>query len=159
PAVFPLQDTMTRGSRAGLWLLLGTVGAVLLIVCVNVGNLMLVRTAGRDREVGIRLALGSSRLQLFLLVLNEASILVSIGSVLGLALSYVALKVFVALAPVDLPRVQDIHMGPRSVAFAIALAALSTLVCGLLPAWRLSRMNPQDSLKAGGAHSTTQGSK
>src|SRR5712691_10111178 len=71
----PLRDQITGGSRSALWLLMATVAAVLLIVCVNVGNLMLVRTFSRAREAGIRLALGASRGRLFGLVLQEALVL------------------------------------------------------------------------------------
>jgi len=154
PSVLPLQSAVTRGIRPGLLLLLGTVAVVLLIVCINVGNLMLVRTASRDREVGIRLALGSSRSQLFTFVLTEAAVLVGLGSGLGLLLSYLALKAFVAVAPVDLPRLGDIHMGRRAFVFAACIAAVSALICGLLPAWRLSRTDPQECLRTGGTQST-----
>ncbi|HEY6344718.1 MAG TPA: ABC transporter permease [Bryobacteraceae bacterium] len=149
PALFPLQETITRRARAGLWLLLGTVGAVLLIVCVNIGNLMLVRTASRDREAGIRMALGSSRAELFRLVLSEALMLVAIGSLLGVALAYGALKLFVAAAPVELPRIGEVHMDARALGFALAAAFLSTLICGLFPAWKLARTDPQQSIKQG----------
>jgi predicted permease len=147
PALFPLQETVTRRARAGLWLLLGTVGAVLLIVCVNIGNLMLVRTASRDREAGIRMALGSSRGELFRLVLSEALMLVAIGSALGVALAYGGLKAFVAAAPVELPRIAEVHMNARALIFALAAALVSTLICGLFPAWRLASTDPQESLK------------
>jgi predicted permease len=147
PALFPLQGIVIRHARTELWLLLGTVGAVLLIVCVNIGNLMLVRTASRDREAGIRLALGSSRGELFRLVLSEALMLVAIGSVLGVALAYGGLKLFVAAAPVELPRIGEVHMDARVLPFAFAAALLSALICGLFPAWRLARTDPQESLK------------
>jgi len=159
PTLLPLKDTMVREARTGLLLLLGIVIAVLLIVCFNVGNLMLVRIAGRGREVGIRMALGSSRLQLFFLVLNEALVLVTVGSCLGLILAFAALKAFSVVAPVDLPRVAEVHMGWRVCLFTIAAAAGSILICGLLPAWRLARIDPQESLKAGSPNSTAQGQK
>jgi putative ABC transport system permease protein len=137
-----------------MWMLLGTVAAVLMIVCVNIGNLMLVRTMSRNREVGIRMALGSSRAQLFGLVVSEAVIFVLIGSILGLLVANAALKVFVAWAPLDLPRIGDIHMGSSVWIFAIAAAAVSTLVCGFFPAWRLARTDPHESLKTGSANTT-----
>jgi len=149
PALFPLQEIVTRGARTGLWLLFGTVGTVLLIVCVNIGNLMLVRTASRDREAGIRMALGSSRGELFRLVLSEALMLVAMGSALGVGLAYAALKAFIAAAPVELPRIGDVHMDGRVLLFATAAALVSTLICGLFPAWSLARTDPQEALKAG----------
>src|SRR5688500_8760865 len=158
-ALLPLHSTVTRGARSGLWLLFAMGAAVWLIVCTNVANLILVRTAGRDREAGIRLALGSSRAELFRLVLNEAVVLVAIGSCLGLLFAYAALRTFVTWAPADLPRLADIEMSSRTWLFAIATAAISTLICGLLPAWRLTHRNPQESLKEGSSTATAAGRK
>lgn len=154
----PLRGEIVRQDRGPLLLLLAAVGAVLLIVCVNVGNLMLVRTAGRYREAGVRLALGASRGRLFGLVLMEAVLLVCVGGAAGLALAFAGLKVFVARAPVSIPRLDEVHMDWRVLAFAAAAMGLSTILCGLVPAWRLSRIAPQESLKAG-AGTLTEGGK
>src|SRR5260370_632386 len=157
--VIPLQGEVTRDSRFGLWLLMGTVGAVLLIVCVNVGNLMLVRTAGRYREAGVRMALGASRGQLFGLVLKEALVLVCAGGLAGLALAYAGLRMFVASAPTGLPRLEEVEMDWRVMVFAGLAIAFSTMTCSLFPAWRLARIGVQDSLKAGAATTTETGGK
>jgi len=157
--LIPLQREVTRGSHFALWLLLGTVGAVLLIVCVNVGNLMLVRTAGRYREAGVRMALGASREQLFGLVVKEALVLVCAGGLAGLALAYAGLKVFVASAPIGLPRLEEVQMDWRVMIFAGLAIAFSTIVCSLFPAWRLATTEVQDSLKAGAATTTETGGK
>jgi putative ABC transport system permease protein len=159
PTLLPLQDAVTHGARPALWLLMGTVGAVLLIVCVNIGNLMLVRTAGRHREAGVRMALGASRGDLFRLVLTEALLLVTIGGSAGLLLAQAALKTFVAAAPVTLPRVDEIRMDGRVFLFAAAAMLVSVLIAGLLPAWRLARTEPQESLKGGSANSTETGGR
>ena len=159
PALLRLEDAMTRETRAGLWLLLATVGAVLLIVCLNVGNLMLVRTASRDREAGIRMALGASRGELFGLVVKEAAILAAGGAALGLLLAYAGLKAFVAAAPVNLPRIGEVHMDARVLLFGLAATTLATVLCGVVPAWRLARTEPQESLKLGAANSTSHGRK
>ncbi len=159
PVVLPLHSTVTQRARAGLWLLFGMGVAVWLIVCTNVANLILVRTAGRDREAGIRLALGSSRAELFRLVLNEAIVLVAIGSCAGLLLAYVAMRAFITWAPVDLPRIDDIQMTSRTWLVATGMAAISTLICGLLPAWRLTQRNPQEALKEGASTATASGRK
>jgi predicted permease len=159
PTLIPLQDAVTNGARPSLWLLMGTVGAVLLIVCVNIGNLMLVRTAGRYREAGVRMALGASRADLFRLVLSEALTLVAIGGGAGLLLAQAALKTFVAVAPGALPRVDEIRMDGRVFWFAAAAMLVSVLIAGLLPAWRLARTEPQESLKGGSANSTESGSR
>jgi predicted permease len=147
----PLRQEVIRKDRGPLLLLLGAVGAVLLIVCVNIGNLMLVRTASRYREAGVRLALGASRWRLFRLVLAEALMLVSMGGVAGLALAGMGLKIFVARAPVAIPRLDEVQMDWRVFAFAMGVMAFSTLVCGVAPAWRLARIESQESLKAGAA--------
>ena len=152
--LIPFQQQVTGASRAGLWLLLAMVATVLLIVCVNVGNLMLVRTAGRYREAAIRLALGAGRAHLFSMVLTEALALVLAGSLAGLALASAALRSIAAAAPASIPRLDDVHLDGRVLAFAVSAAAVSTLLSGLLPAWRLSRIAVQDSLKAGAATST-----
>lgn len=158
-ALLPLHSTVTRRARASLWLLLGMGVAVWLIVCTNVANLVLVRTAGRDREAGIRLALGSSRAELFRLVLNETLVLVVVGSCAGLLMAYAALRAFIVWAPADLPRVNDIHINSRTWLVALAAAAVSTLICGLLPAWRLTSRSPQESLKEGSSTATAEGRK
>ena len=150
----PLQQQVTRNARSALWLLLATVGAVLLIVCVNVGNLMLVRTASRYREAGIRIALGASRSGLFGLVLKESLVLVALGGVLGLLLARFALKLFVVSAPIGLPRLEEVAIDWRVLSFSAAAIALSTAICGLFPAWRLSGIQPQQSLKAGASNAT-----
>lgn len=158
-ALFPLQQQVTRRPRNTLWLLLGAVVAVLLIVCVNVGNLMLVRTAGRYREAGVRLALGAGRTRLFGQVLKEALAMVAAGGALGLLLCYAGLRAFTAAAPVDLPRLDEVHMDWRVLAFAVAAVSFSTVACGLAPAWRLSRIQPLDSLKTGAGSHTEAGGR
>ncbi len=150
----PLQQQVTRNARSALWLLLATVGAVLLIVCVNVFNMNLERTRSRKREAGIRMDLGASRSGLFGLVLKESLVLVAIGGALGLVIAYAGLKLFVAAAPLGLPRIEEVGIDWRVLSFAASSIALSTLICGLFPAWRLSRTEPQHSLKAGASNST-----
>ena len=157
PGITLMQEQVTAGVHSSLWLLLGTIGAVLLIVCVNIGNLMLVRTSGRYREAGLRMALGANRWHLFGIVLKEAVVLVAAGSALGLFLAYVGLKEFVAAAPVSLPRLDEVRMDWHVLTVAFSAMVLSALICGLAPAWRLSRIAPLDSLKSGSANTTESG--
>jgi len=159
PSLLPLQDTVVRQARAGLYLLLGLVATMLVIVCVNVGNLTLVRAAGRDREVAIRMALGSSRSQLFSLILSEVFLLVLIGSTAGMFLAYVGLETFAAWAPPELPRVNEIQIGWRIWLIGAGVSTASTAICGLLPAWRMARIDPQRALKAGRQALTIDGRK
>src|SRR5262249_12048348 len=110
-------------------------------------------------EAGVRIALGSSRAGLFRLALNEALLLVAIGGCLGWELAYAGLRGFAALAPVGLPRIEEVRMDWRVLAFAIVAVAFSTIACGLVPAWRLASTEPIDSLKAGASNSTEAGRK
>lgn len=157
--LIPLREQVTRNAKTALWLLLAAVGVVLLIVCVNVGNLMLVRASGRQREAGVRMALGAGRGRLFTLVLEEALLLVAIGGALGLAFASFGLKVTLAVAPAALPRADEVVIDWRVLLFSAAAIVLSTIVCGLLPAWRLSRTQPMESLRAASAASTETGGK
>jgi putative ABC transport system permease protein len=153
-ALAPMRDQVTGGIRPALLLLLGTVGAVLLIVCVNIGNLMLVRASARYREAGIRIALGSGRAALFRLVLCESLVLIVLGGIAGVGLAQLGVRAFVAAAPVELPRLDEVRIDWGVIAFAGASAALAGLVCGLFPAWRLSRTAPLDSVKSASTRST-----
>lgn len=153
-----LVSEVIRNDRGPLLFLLGAVGAVLVIVCVNVGNLMLVRTAGRYREAGVRLALGAGRFRVFALVLSEALVLVCAGGAAGLALAYAGVKWFIARAPLSIPRLDEIAVDWRLLVFAVGAVTFSTLICGLFPAWRLALVPPQEALKAGGG-TATEGSR
>jgi predicted permease len=152
--LIPLQDQVTTGVRAPLWLLLGAVGAVWLIACVNVGNLMLVRATSRHREASIRLALGASRSGLFGIVLYEAAVVVVGGAALGMGLAAAAVRLLAWAAPVGLPRIESVRLDWRVLVFTTLAAAASTVVCGVLPAWRFAASSPQHGLKAGTSQTT-----
>ncbi len=154
--ITPLQEEIVAGSRRGLLMLLGAIGAVLLIMCVNLGNLMLARAAARSREMSVRAALGASTWRLVRQVLTESLLISFAGGVLGLALASIAVRALVAAAPVDLPRLDEVHLDYRALLFAFSISLLSGLLFGLIPAWRASRSEPQDALRTG-RRSTTQG--
>ncbi|MGJ5813353.1 ABC transporter permease [Paludibaculum fermentans] len=153
--VDPLQEIVVGESRRGLLLLLGAVGAVLLIVCVNLANLMLVRGAGRGREVAIRLAMGADRAGLVRMALRESLLLALPGGLLGLGLAWAAVRLLVNRSALELPRIDEISVDWRSALFAIAVSLLTAAAFGMLPAWRLGSVDPQESLKAG-SHTTTE---
>jgi predicted permease len=155
----PLKDEVVDRGRAGLLLLLGAVGAVLLIACVNLGNLMLVRASRRGRETAIRSALGAGRWQVIQGVLAECIILALTGAALGVALSYALLKSFTAWAPASLPRADEVSMNPLALLFAFGLAMLTAFLFGFIPAWRLANEDPQDALRSGGRGQTDAGRK
>src|SRR5260221_9523820 len=114
----PLQQQVTGGSRRALILLLAAVGSVLLVVCVNLGNLILVRANDRARDAAIRRALGADALRLFGLALTESLLISLIGGVLGLLVAYGGLQVLVKTSPIDIPRLDEVHLSFTALLFA-----------------------------------------
>jgi predicted permease len=134
PALRPLKDDLV-GSVAGmLWVIMGTVGAVLLIACANIANLLLVRSDARRQEFAIRAALGAGRLRIAGDLLLESIVLGAMGGALGLALAYAGLELLVAVGPTNLPRLQDISVDPLVLAFAVVGSLVSSLLFGSIPA-------------------------
>jgi putative ABC transport system permease protein len=121
----------------------------LLIVCANLANLLLARIPGRMREVAIRTALGAARSRLLRQLLTESFLLSLIGGVLGIALADIGVRWLVSIAPVSLPRLDEVAVDGRVLVFALLLSVCVGLIFGILPAWRLSHANPQDALKSG----------
>ena len=157
--VYPLQERVTEPARSGLLLLFAAVGALLLIVCVNLGSLMLSHTLGRSRDTAIRAALGASRWRVFQSILIEAVMLALGGAVIGFTLSMAIVKLMVSSAPAGLPRLGDVAIDYRVLLFTLGVAVASGLLFGLLPAWRLTRTDPQQSMRAGGRGTTDSGAK
>ncbi len=149
-----LQEEVTGGARAPLLVLLGAVGSVLLIVCVNLANLALARGAARSRDVAIRRALGAARRQLLRPLLIESLTLGVAGGTFGVALAWVGLGAVLARAPIDLPRLYQVHLDTRVLLFALGLSILSGLLFGSLPAWRAASFDPQQYLRDGSRTST-----
>ena len=155
-ALFPLEQEIVGASKKGLVLLLAAVGAVLLIVCVNLANLLLARAPARMREAAIRTALGAARSRLLRQTLTESLVLALAGGICGVALAYFGVQWLTLLAPADLPRVDEVSVDARVLWFAVLLSALVGTLFGVIPAWRISQASPQDALKTG-ATSTTEG--
>jgi putative ABC transport system permease protein len=147
-AVIPLTEHIVGRVRRGLLLLLAAIGAVLLIACSNLANLSLTRTLGRLREAAIRSALGASRRQLIVKALIEQILLAVVGGALGLWVASLALRLFIQTAPVDLPRVSDVTLDVRVLAFTSAVSILAGLLVAFVPAWRLARSDVQATLRA-----------
>jgi predicted permease len=153
-ALAPLQDQITGRSRTGLELVLSAAGLVLLIGCVNIANLLLARATSRKRELAIRAALGAGVRRLLSQILAESLLLASIGGACGAALAYGALRVILARAPVDLPRLDEVHLDLRALLFTAAITIFAGLLFGLLPAWRFARIDPQEAMQSGARGST-----
>ena len=153
--LIPLHELVT-GRSLGLWLLAAAVGAVLLIVCVNLANLLLSRVASRGREAAVRTALGASRGRLFRQVLTESLLLSAIGGVLGVLLASAIVDLLVGTSSLNLPRIDQLRLDARVLTFAVGATALTGLVFGLLPAWRITRTQPNEALRAG-SHTVTEG--
>ena len=152
--ILPVLDYATRGSRGELWLLLGTVGAVLLVISVNLGGLWVSRVVDRRRDWAIRIALGAEPGQLARQVLGEGLALGLVGGALGVACAAAGLKGLLALAPRNIPRLGEVHADWRVLAVGLALSAAAGLLTGLVPALRAGRGDPQESLKAGSGATT-----
>ena len=147
---YSLPAFVTRDVRPALLILLGAVGLVLLVACANVANLQLARGLGRQKELAVRAALGAGRGRLVRQLLAESLLVALAAGALGLVLARGLLSALVALAPAVLPRSGDIGLDLGAVTFALALAAVTPLVFGLLPALQASRTDLRDTLNAGG---------
>jgi putative ABC transport system permease protein len=152
----PLQEQVTGGSRAALKLLLAAVGAVLLMVCVNLGNLMLVRASERARDAAIRRALGAGAGHLVRTILTESLLIALGGGTLGMLLAYAGVRVLVTAAPIDIPRLDEVNVSLTTLLFAFCVSAGSGILCGLWPAIRTAGIQPADALRSG-SRSATEG--
>lgn len=139
-------------TRRNLWLLLGAVGFLLLIACVNVANLLLARGTSRQREVAVRAALGASRFRIFNQFLTESLVLAVFGGVVGVMLAGLLLNAITALVPVGtmLPSEAEIRLSIPVLLFTIGVTAISGLLFGTAPAWQATRLDLNEVLKTGG---------
>ncbi len=153
-AVVSLASHVTGNVRGPLLMLFGAVGFLLLIVCVNVANLLLVRVAARAREMAVRTALGAERHHLIRQMLTESLLLAVAGGICGLLLGVWSMELLRVLLPADLPRAAEISIDAGVIAFALVVSAAAGLVFGVLPAWRASALNVNDALKAGSRSAT-----
>jgi len=157
PVVFPLDESTLVQARPLLRTLFFAVLVVLFIACANLAGLLLVRVIRRRREISVRLALGASGAAVLRQSLIETLLLSIGGGLLGLALAAAALRVGIGFLPDTLPRISSISLDWQVVAFALALAVLTGLLCGIMPALAASRTSVNEALKEGGRTGTSGG--
>jgi len=149
-----LTEVYVGSYRSRLFILLGAVAFVLLISCVNVANLLLARGAARGKEISIRAALGAGRGRVLRQLFAESVVLAGIGGAIGLVLAFWGVRALKAVAPSEVPRLDQAGLDPRTLAFALGATVLSSIVFGLAPALRTARSDLQGALREGGRSSS-----
>src|SRR6185369_4147674 len=151
--VTSLHENLSGSYRDALLILLGVVGCVLLVACVNVANLMLARASARQKEFALRAALGASRWRIIRQLLLESVLLAIAGGALGFVLSIWALHLLLTAIPIDLPFWMNFDLDLRVLGFTLAITLLTGLIFGAVPALQTSRVDLNDTLKEGGRSS------
>ncbi len=150
PHTKSLKEDLVGDISTVLWVLMGTIGMVLLIACANVANLLLVRAEGRQQELAIRAALGASRAEIARELLLESVALGIAGGVAGLAVAFAALRLLTALAPTNLPRLDEISIDGVVLVFTFAISVFAGLLFGLIPVLKYAGPRLNATLRAGG---------
>jgi predicted permease len=150
PVIRSLKDELVGDVEKTLWVLMATIGMVLLIACANVANLLLVRADGRQQELAIRAALGAGTGRLARELLLESIVLGLLGGIVGIGLAFGALRLLVALAPGNLPRMDDIAIDLPVLAFTLALSVVSGLLFGAIPIFKYATAQLATMLRGGG---------
>ncbi|HYK87875.1 MAG TPA: ABC transporter permease [Acidobacteriota bacterium] len=155
--VAPMRDHFVRETRSMLLILLAAVGFVLLIACANIANLLLARAAGRRREIGIRLAVGSNRLQLMRQLLTESVLLALCGCMVGFPIALWSLGFLDKLVPDGIAGLTSISVDLRVLGFTLAVSLFTGVVCGLAPILQALEVDIHQVLKPGGAREAPGG--
>ena len=150
PNIRPLKQDVVGDVGKSLWVLMGSIGMVLLIACANVANLLLVRVDGRRQELAVRGALGASRGRIAAELLLESVILGLLGSAIGLALAYGALRVLVAIAPDGLPRINDITINGPVLLFTLLVSLFASALFGCIPVLKYAGVRLNTGIREGG---------
>jgi predicted permease len=152
PAFRSLKQQVIGNVASVLWVVMATVGVVMLIACTNVANLLLVRAESRQQELSIRAALGAGRARIARELLLESLVLGVLGGILGIGVAYGGLQLLVGAGPADLPRMNEISLDGGALCFALLLSIFAGLLFGSIPAWKYARS--QASLTTGSAGRT-----
>ena len=147
PKLSMLPAHVSGRLRPALLVLASAVGVVMLIVCANLSNLLLARSAARKREIAIRVALGAERRHLLAQILTESVLLSSTGAVLGVAFAFLGARVLTQLSAMKIPLLADVRVDATSLGFALGIAVATGLLFGLAPAWSASELTLHDALK------------
>jgi len=154
PAIRPLKQEVIGNVNDILWVVMGTIGMVMLIAGANVANLLMVRAEVRQQELALRAALGAGRGRIVGSLLVESLMLGLMGGVLGVALAYGGLQLLLTIGPGNLPRLSEISIDPRTLGFSLILSLLSGLLFGLIPALKYSGLRISAALQSVGRTSS-----
>lgn len=154
-SIMRLQDRQVANVRVAMLALLGAVGCVLLIACANVANLLLSRSAARQREIAVRAALGAGRMRLVRQLFTESVLLGAAGGAMGLLLAALTLRSIVHIAP-SVPRIEDVSIDWRVLLFTLAISLAVSVLFGLAPAFSAARADLNDALKSGAPSATAR---
>ncbi|MGA2094986.1 MAG: ABC transporter permease [Candidatus Acidiferrum sp.] len=150
PMIRPLKAEVIGNVSEVLWVVMGTIGLVMLIACANVTNLLLVRVESRQQELAVRAALGAGWQRIVSGLLVESVMLGVMGGMIGVGLAYAGVRALVAFGPANLPRLSEIAIGGRTLIFAFAISVLSGLLFGLIPAFKYAGPRTTLELRSGG---------
>ena len=155
--VLPLQDRIVGRTKTGLELMLTAVGVVLFIGCVNIANLLLARLSSRRRELAVRSAIGASRWRLVRQMIVESLTLSALGGACGILIAYGAIQLILALAPADVPRLDEVHVGARTAIFTLIISTIAGLVIGVSPAWQFGSADGGEAMASGVRSTASRG--
>jgi predicted permease len=154
PAIRPLKQEVVGNVESVLWVVMGTIGLVMLIACANVTNLLLVRTEARQQELAVRAALGAGWGRIVRGLLTESLMLGLMGGALGAVVAAAGLRLLTAIGPANLPRLNEISMDSRALGFTLLLSVLSGLLFGLIPALKYSGPRISVALRSAGRNAS-----